>query len=228
MTRSKYRAAAVLLLLVASCVSACGDDPGTPDYSDHEGTFEPDVKYDEPDPFVPGEERLSVDLFYEGERSETISINGFRTHYFIFGLAEFGRDSYIHGMSGNRLEGEHSDSVRLVGTSFWGGGIIWDEPIDLSGWTRMFVSFKSDAASLARFDITLLSGEPDAQRSVTLDPRTYGYANDGEWHSLEIPIADVAARGFDVSSVLSPFIIGAAGGTAGDVLLVDNLYFTKY
>lgn len=217
---------AVLCLVVS--LTACGGDPGVPDYSDHADTFPPDVKYDEPDPFVPGEDRLSVDLFYEGDRSETISINGFRTHYFIFGLAEFGRDSYIHGTSGNRVEGEESATVRLVGTSFWGGGIIWDEPIDLTGWTKMYVSFKSNAPSFARFDITLLSGESDAQRSVTLDPRTYGYTNDGEWYSLEIPIADAAARGFDVSRVLSPFIIGAAGGAAGDVLLVDNLYFTKY
>jgi hypothetical protein len=63
---------------------------------------------------------------------------------------------------------------------------------------------------------------------VVLDPRDYGYANDGEWHFLAIDLADAVARGFDPTLARSPFVIGAAGGDAGDTLLIDNLYLTKF
>ena len=105
---------------------------------------------------------------------------------------------------------------------------MWNEPIDLSEWTKLFVSFKSSDRSFARFDITLLYGEGESPQSVTLNPANYGYANDGEWHFLEIPLRDAIARGFDPSVTRSPFIIGAAGGDPGDQLLIDNLYLTKF
>jgi hypothetical protein len=91
----------------------------------------------------------------------------------------------------------------------------------------MFVSFKSSDPSFARFDITLQSGEQDSPAGVNLDPTAYGYSNDGEWHFLQIPLQDAIDRGWDPLTTLSPFIISAPGGEEGDVLLVDNLYFTK-
>jgi len=217
-----------LIACVALVAFACGDDSGTPDYSDQVGLIPPDQKFEEPDPFQRGKERLSVDVFYEGGRTETIVINGFRTHFFVFGRTELGRDSFVLGTSGDRLEGEESNQVTLVGTAFWGGGIIWDEPIDLSEWKKLFVSFKSSDRSFARFDLTLLYGEGDMARSVTLDPTAYGYTNDGQWHFLEIDLQDAIDRGFDPTMVRSPFVIGASGGEAGDRMLIDNLYLTKY
>ena len=217
-----------LVACVSIVVFGCGDDSGSPDYSGHADLIPPDQKFEEPDPFQPGKERLSVDVFYEGGRTETITINGFRTHYFIFGRPELGRDTYSHKLSGDRLEGEQSDQFTLVGTPWGGGGIIWDEPIDLSEWNKLFVSFKSSDRSFARFELTLLHGEGETPRSVTLDPTDYGYTNDGQWHFLEIDFQDAVARGFDPTMVRSPFIVGAAGGEAGDKLLIDNLYLTKY
>lgn len=224
--KARIRLAALAAALVVA--AGCGRDSGNPDYSGHEGLIPPDKKYEEPDPFVPGERRLSVDLFYEGERTETLKINGFRNHYFIFGGPEFGRDTYVQGGSGNRVEGEQSDRITLVGTPWWGGGIVWDEPIDLTGWTKLYVSFKSSAASFARFDLTMLHGEGESPRSVVFAVTDYGYKNDGEWHSLEIPLSDAIERGLDLTRVRSPFIIGAAGGRSGDLLLIDNLYLTEY
>jgi hypothetical protein len=209
-------------------VFGCGDDTGTPDYSDQVGLIPPDQKFDEPDPYQPGKDRLSVDAFYEGGRTETIVINGFRTHYFIFGRDEVGRDTFFQAPSGDRLEGEQSDQIALAGTVFWGGGIIWDEPIDLSEWKKLFVSFKSSDRSFATFDLTLLYGTEDMERSVTLDPTDYGYTNDGQWHSLEIDLQDAIDLGFDPTMVRSPLIFGASGGEFGDKLLIDNLYLTKF
>lgn len=218
----------ILLPLAASLLAACGDDYGTPDYSGHENLVPPNIKFDEPDPFVPGKDRLSVDVFYEGGRTETIKINGLRNYFFIFGFNEFGRDSFSLVPWRDRVEGEQSDQITLVGTDFWGGGIVWNEPIDLSGWNKLFVNFKSSDRSFARFDITLLYGRGETPASVTLNPLNYGYVNDGEWHFLEIPIQDAIDRGFDPSLTRSPFIISAAGGDPGDRLLIDNLYLTRF
>lgn len=215
----------VLLLGLALVIAACGDDGGSPNYT---VIRPPDQKFEEPEPFQPGKERLSVDVFYEGGRTETIFVNGFRNFYFIFGRPEIGRDTFSQSPSGDRLEGEQSDEITLVGAPFWGGGIVWDEPIDLSEWKKLFVSFKSSDRSFATFDITLLYGEGEMPRSVVLDPRDYGYTNDGLWHFLEIDLEDAVARGLDPSLVRSPFIISASGGEAGDTLLVDNLYLTKF
>ncbi len=212
----------------ATFVIGCGADLGDPDFSDHVGLIPPNQKFDEPDPFQPGKDRLSVDLFYEGGRSETIKINGFRTFFFVFGAMEVGRDTFAIVPALDRLEGEQSDQVTLVGTPFWGGGIIWEEPIDLSAWAKMFVSFKSSDPSFATFEITLLSLEGDIERSVVFDPTDFGYTNDGQWHSLEIDLQEAVAAGFNLAMVRSPFIIGAAGGQSGDTLLIDNLYFTKF
>lgn len=218
------------LLAAAFALAApgCGDDGATPDYTGHEDLVPPNVKYDEPDPYQRGKERLSVDVFYEGGRSETIKVNGFRNHFYIFGFNEFGRDAFTLVPAGDRMEGEQSDLIILAGTDFWGGGIVWDEPIDLSGWQFLFVALKSADPSFARIELTLISGEGDEERAAALDPRNYGYVNDGEWHFLRIPLADAVARGWDPRRAHSPFIIGGAGNRAGDRLYVDNLYLTRY
>jgi hypothetical protein len=228
MMMTSRRLTQALLLAGAIFASGCGDDLGTADYSGHDELLPPNQKFEEPDPFQIGKDRLSVEAFYEGGRTTTIKVNGFRTHFFIFGGPELGRDTFTLAAAGDRLEGEQSHRITLVGTPWWGGGIVWDQPINLSEWKKLFVSFKSSARSFATFELSLLSGEGDTPRSVVLDPTDYGYTNDGEWHSLEIDLQDAIARGFDPTRVRSPFVVGAPGGKAGDWLLVDNLYLTKF
>jgi hypothetical protein len=230
----------VLTLLAFSLVGACGSGPGTLDDSDPEalddalgvGLRDPINPFppDPPNPFQPGDERLSVGYFYEGGRSTTIEINTVTTEYFIFAIDvtdPIATRSFAEGTSDDRAEGQASYEVTLNGSPFWAGGIIWFEPFDLSAWTTMFVSFKSSDPSFASFDLTLQSGEEEEPDGVVLDPSAYGYANDGEWHFLEIPLQDAVDRGWDPSAVRSPFIFSGPAGTQGEVLLIDNLYFTK-
>lgn len=210
----------------------CNDVSGTPDYSDQEGLVEPVNPFPPvpPEPYEPGDERLSVGYLYEGGWSEEIPINQVTTNYFVFAIdvdEPLATATYSQVDSMDRLEGLISLEMTLNGQPFWGGGIIWFEPIDISEWTTMFVGFKSSDPSFSTFDITLQSGEGENPTGVALNPRDYGYTNDGQWHFLEIPLQDAIDRGWDPSLTRSPFIIGASGGEAGDVLLVDNLYFTK-
>jgi len=231
----------VLAALAVSIMGACGADLGTPDYSDQVGLREPINPFppvppdpydpgDPADPGDPGDERLSVGYFYEGGRSVTIEINTVTTDYFIFALdvdRPVATRSFAESISTDRVEGLTSYEVTLNGSPFWGGGIIWFQPFDLSEWTTMFVSFKSSDPSFARFDITLQSGAGEEPAGVNLDPTAYGYSNDGEWHFLQIPLQDAIDRGWDPLTTRSPFIVSAPGGEEGDVLLIDNLYFTK-
>jgi hypothetical protein len=222
----------VLASLAFSLVGGCAADLGTPDYSSQVGLREPVDPFPPvpPDPFQPGDERLSVGYFYEGGRSVTILINTVSTDYFVFAIdinEPVATRSFGEGTSTDRVEGLTSYEVTLNGSPFWGGGILWFEPIDLSNWTTMFVSFKSSDPSFANFDLTLQSGEGEEPAGVDLDPTAYGYDNDGEWHFLEIPLQDAIDLGWDPRTARSPFIFSAPGGDVGDVLLIDNLYFTK-
>jgi hypothetical protein len=226
-------------LLAFSLVGGCAPDLGTPDYSSQVGLREPINPFPPipPDPFQPGDERLSVGYFYETGRSETIPINTVTTNYFIFVVDENRAAetlTYSQSTSSDRIEGLESVEITLNDRTFWGGGIIWEEPIDLSEWTTMFVAFKSSDESFERFEIKLqyevgrLPNEPPPEPlEVSLNPSTYGYTNDGEWHFLQIPLQDAIDRGWDPSNARSPFIVGGSPNRVGDVMLIDNLYFTK-
>jgi len=223
-----------------SLMGGCVADLGTPDYSGQVGLRDPIDPFPPipPDPFQVGDERLYVGLFYEGGYSEEILINTSTTDYFVFAVDRrepVATRSFAEGVSRDRVEGRFSYEITLNGSPFWAGGIIWFEPIDLRGWTTMFVSFKSSDPSFETFDLELTSGDridaegnelPDPS-GFPLDPTDYGYANDGEWHFLEIPLQDAIDLGWDPSIARSPFTFSRAGGDQGDVLLIDNLYFTK-
>lgn len=233
-------------LFALSLLGGCPGDLGTLDKTDPSidealgvGVPEPVNPFppNGPDPFQPGDERLSVGYFYEGGWSMEIPINTVTTNYFIFVLDEnepVATLTYSQTDSSDRIEGLISVEITLNDFPFWGGGIIWEEPTDLSEWTTMNVGFKSSDASFARFDLTLqyevgrLPNQPPPDPiAVTLDPTTYGYTNDGRWHFLQIPLQDAIDLGWDPSNARSPFIISAAGGRPGETMLIDNLYFTK-
>jgi hypothetical protein len=59
---------------------------------------------------------------------------------------------------------------------------------------------------------------------ATVAASTYGFAADGQWHHLEIPLSDFLD--LDLSRINIGFSIARSGGIEGDELLIDNLYFT--
>lgn len=253
MTRLRIRGlthgAAWLVVAVALGGSSCREGLGEPDYSSHAGLPRdggPETEYLlGTDPYVPGEDRLGLGIFYEGGTSDGFPLaseqrctdndelpeayKSLLRCYFIFELElEPARPNvlqYTQDTSRDRVEGAVSDRFTLTGTPFWGGGILWDQATDLQFWSTLHVALKSSDPSFAQIDITMQSGPTGGATVGAARPATdYGYANDGEWHVLEIPLGDFAARGVDLSQVRAPFILGGTGNTAGDTLLVDELY----
>lgn len=229
--------AACAALLVA--VPACRKELGPADYSSHEGLALDGGPRPEPlpgtDPYLPGEHRLSLGLFYEGEVSQRYPLDPERLclrvpHaeplrcYFIFTTEDTGELQYEQDTVADRVEGTLSDRFTLTGTPFWGGGILWDQPTDLAAWSTLAVALKSSDPAFARVTITLQSDGGEA-RSASVEATDYGYANDGEWHALRIPLADFA--GADLSAVTAPLLLGGPGNTAGARLLVDEVYLTR-
>ena len=120
----------------------------------------------------------------------------------------------------DRVEGLQSDVIVQTTLPWWGGGIHSDVALDLSAWSTLHVSLKSDV--VADFDIGMTGGV-EGRASVA----DYGYAPDGAWHDLVIPLSDLTAQGVDLSAVTVALLLVAEGGAAGDRVHVDDLYLGK-
>lgn len=207
-------------------LAACREDPGDPDYSDSPipATAEGDgdgTTLPGPNPYEPGTPRLSLGAFYESGYSEVVAIDDVTTHYYIFVVEGSDELTYTQETTTEHIEGTIADRIELNGTAYWGGGIIWDTARDLASWSRLVVSLKSSDAAFSTLDVIVQSGATATE--TRLSANQYGFANDGEWHTIEVPLADFTAAGFDASQTRAPFILSGTGN-AGQVLLVDNLY----
>lgn len=224
------------LLLLA--LFACREDPGTYDYSEHV-----DIKARNtvdflpgPTPYVPGVPRLfPVQFFYEPVDDERIfPLNGVNTFLFVFDTAGDGTGQQtlqpIPQVSTDRVQGNRSNRIVHAGLTFWGFGVFWNVPRDISEYSTLNISLKSTAPTKPTFDEITLSfasgaAAPSLPVTVELSATDYGYANDDDWHSMTIPVSDIEALGWDPSSVRAPLILGGLEGDLGDAFLIDDVYF---
>jgi hypothetical protein len=209
-----------LLMLLA----ACRPDPGEPDYAGNGPFARPDAGpgggpssdvLPGPFPFQEGQRRLGVG-FYEGGRSEDIAVDNTTTHVYLY------ENTVTLEPSTDRVEGRSSDLVVHGGKPWLGFGVHWDTPRSMDGWKTLHISLKSEDPGFAEVKVAM----NDTATSIQLDAKQYGYANDGEWHHLAIPLADYVAKGLKLNAVNSPFALFSGAGPAADKLLMDNLYFT--
>jgi hypothetical protein len=214
-----------MALALMLCAAGCRPDPGVPDYTQMQALLDggsgPQGVLPGPNPYVPGNRRLAFGLFYEGGASETLLVDDASRHYYVFGDTG---PTYGQRASNDRVEGLRSDELSFVGNPWWGGGIIWDNPTDLSKWTTLHVSMASPDPGLAEIDLRLVHGDGTATQEAVLSAGLYGWKNDGAWHNLSIPLADFVAKGGNLAKVRGPFVIGGLGPKNGEKLLVDDMY----
>lgn len=204
-----------LLLLTAS---ACRPTPDGPDYPERV----PYTDTDNPNlpgafPYVEGEPRLSVGVFYEGGASEVVPI-GSGADYFIY------ENTYVQTVSSDRVEGFVSAELELTGQAgFWGGGVTWSPSRDLSAWTTLHISFKTEDAVFEDLEVRMIGGGNDG----IVRARSKGFATDGAWHSLVIPLSELALQGVDLSDVTEPIQLISPSTEPQASILVDDLFFTQ-
>lgn len=121
---------ALLLCSLVLAIGGCRADSGPDDYASQER-----LRLDaEPPPIdadiEPGERRFALGIFYEGPADESVTIDGVSAHFYIY------EDTFAASVEeADRVEGAVSDRLVLRGGPWWGGGVHWDTPRDLSGWT---------------------------------------------------------------------------------------------
>lgn len=201
--------------LLAIGALACRPDVGDPDYpeitpyvdTDGDGALPGDVPFDGTTP------RLSFGAFYEGGATDELLVDEENVFYFIY-------QGYTQSPSPERVEGFTSSELTLTGNSWWGGGVQLDggTPADLSGWETMHIALNSEDESM----LGLRLGMGGAGGEVRITPSDYGFAADGEWHVLNIPMS--AFAGADLTQVNLFLLIIADSGEAGTSVLIDDFY----
>lgn len=178
-----------------------------------------------PDPYKPGTPRLSIGAFYEGGSSEAVPVDNNTSHVYIY---PNGNSVVLADDSDDKLEGYQSQSLTVAGGLGWFGlGVHWDKARDLSAWKTLHLALKSSSASMS--DVTIGINSPMANPQTSKrSAKSYGYTNDGAWHSIAIPLADFAAGApaLDAKQVAAPLVIVNAGAVKdGDVVRIDDVYF---
>lgn len=217
-------------------LTACRADPGTADYSSHEGLLDRDedsVFLEGPTPFDPSQPRLDFGGI-EGASTESIEINNVNRFFFVFDTVGDGTGVFtvFIEQSSDRVEGLGSLLHEHQGTGFWGAGTFWYQAEDVSEYENLYISAKSADPAFADFNLQIQSGDdrpidPSEDEVVegSVAASSYSYVNDGEWHNLVIPLSDFEAQGVDFRSVRSPLFLSGGAGESGEQLRIDNVFY---
>ena len=161
-----------------------------------------------------------MSVFYEGQFTEQYVIDDLTRFYYIWQDAYTQIATFSQTPDDFRIEGALSDRIEIGSVGWWGGGVSWNEPTDLSMWTHLHLCASSNDASVADFDV--LMGSSDGEGRVSMSD--HGFLNDGAWHCADIPLADFGS--VDVTAVVTPFALVADSGVEGDSVFIDDVYLT--
>lgn len=209
---------ALALVAIVATAIGCRPDPGASRY-DQQEPFPHDDGGGEslpgPNPYQPGQRRLSIGAFYESGASDVVPVDNMASNLYVYS------DTVTLLPDPDHIEGKTSTRATHAGLTWWGFGVHWMTPRDLSAWTHLHVSLKSHDAAFAAVDLGMNNANP-----VFVHATDYGYANDDAWHSLAIPLADFVAAGLDLTQVAAPCVWSGGAGTGGEKILVDDVYLT--
>ena len=122
------------------------------------------------------------------------------------------------------VEGDQADKLVPKADSPWfGGGIVLQQPLDLSQAKVLKISLKSAAPS---FEFVRIGMKDALDVEVTIMVNSLGFKSNQEWHHIAIDLQKLADEGVDLKNVTIPFLLLAdSADFSGDVsLFLDNLY----
>jgi beta-glucanase (GH16 family) len=109
--------------------------------------------------------------------------------------------------------------------TWYGLGINTASSIDLTHFQTGYLHFSIRTTIDQNFWVGV-GGTDDTEGRVNFtngsDP--YGFARDGQWHTISVPVSDLTAQGLNLSSVGNIFMFGGDGATTD--FLVDDVYFS--
>lgn len=96
----------------------------------------------------------------------------------------------------------------------WGWGMTWGlsagAEVDLSNFQGGTLNFSIKTTYPAKIEIGFLTGNATDGSAwdvyLPISPGEYGYQNDGQWHTVSIPIANIAARGAMAYGMTNPVL----------------------
>lgn len=245
----------LLFVCLPVILLGCRADLGHPDYSGQESFDAAQTSAQSlpgPDPYVPGELRLSLGKFYEGPATQVLPIDQVDYNFWVYNDEFTGEPASVVAGDTERVEGWIADRIEHQGLTWWGLGFHYFSEVDLSDWTTLRMSVMSPDPAFDSIRLEMGSGvsvtlpevedttdgesngapeaEAEPERSLEIQAMVkledYGYTNDGQWHHLSIPLADFASQGLDLSRVGSPMILLGGGGEAGESAWIDAVYYT--
>jgi hypothetical protein len=209
----------IRLVALVALLAGCRPDPG-PSHYDQQEPFPTDDGGAEllpgPFPYQPGQRRLSIGVFYEGGFSDVIPVDNMTSNLYVYS------DTVTLLPDADHIEGKSSTRVTHAGLTWWGFGVHWMTPRDFATWTHLHVSMRSADATFA--DVQIGMNGPMDGMPVFVHAGDYGWANDDQWHSLDVPVS--AFAGLPLAQVSAPFILSGGAGTGGAQLKLDDVYFT--
>ena len=177
---------------------------------------------------------------------------------------------YLKGWDGSPIKpptayaGEEDSNVKVTGSiedpqngivvvpapKVWGWGLAIDPgtSANLSTYEATGVlNFSIKTTYPGKLEVGFLTGSDASAYDVyiPISSGQYGYRNDGVWHEVKIPIADIRARGgpgfgntapisaFNLSKVTNPFVIADRFDKTGKTqpstikIFIDNIYWSK-
>ena len=123
-------------------------------------------------------------VFYEGGSSEMVEIDNSTAHLYLY------ESTVSVEEVGEPLEGRLAHRLVHAGHDWWGMGVHWSSPRDLSGWASLHVSFRSE--SLAEIEIGLNGASDD--RLVRARHRLRVRRRRGVAHPCRSPLATSPPR----------------------------------
>ena len=112
-----------------------------------------------------------------------------------------------------------------AGKTWFGYGIASTNPVDLTAYKNgsLHLTLKTSASNEFWLGI---GGANKTEGKVTFPANAgkYGFARDGKWHTIEIPMSDLLSGGLDLSGCGNVFMLGGVG--VPSAITVDDVYLS--
>lgn len=129
-------------------------------------------------------------------------------------------NAWQNGTSANAVEmdessGDGTKAILINPTPLaWGWGMTWGlsggTEVDLSNFQSGTLNFSIKTTYPGKLEVGFLTGNATDGSAwdvyLPISPGEYGYQNDGQWHTVTIPISSIAARGAMAYGMTNPAI----------------------